>query len=62
MFGLQSQTPATHAESLSGLIERVTFFSEENGSAVLKLKAKGHRARVTMDSPGSLTDENGSRP
>jgi hypothetical protein len=27
------------AESLSGLIERVTFFNEENGYAVLKVKA-----------------------
>ena len=30
-------------DSLSGLIERVTFFNEENGWAVLKVKAKGHR-------------------
>ena len=36
------------AESLSGLIERVTFFNEENGFAVLKVKAKGHRDQVTV--------------
>ena len=36
------------AESLSGLIERVTFFNEENGYAVLKVKAKGHRDHVTV--------------
>jgi exodeoxyribonuclease V alpha subunit len=35
-------------ESLSGLIERVTFFNEENGFAVLKVKAKGHRDQVTV--------------
>ena len=35
-------------ESLSGLTERVTFFNEENGFAVLKVKAKGHRNLVTV--------------
>ena len=37
-----------HAESLSGLVERVTFFNEENGFAVLKVKVKGHREPVTI--------------
>src|SRR5947208_3140201 len=36
------------AESLSGLIERVTFFNEENGFAVLKVKVKGQREPVTV--------------
>jgi hypothetical protein len=36
------QPPKPYAESLSGLIERVTFFNEENRWAVLKVKAKGH--------------------
>jgi exodeoxyribonuclease V alpha subunit len=44
---LQPQPPAP-LESLSGLIERVTFFNEENGFAVLKVKAKGHRDEVTV--------------
>ena len=35
-------------ESLSGLIERVTFLNEENGFGVLKVKAKGHRDLVTV--------------
>jgi exodeoxyribonuclease V alpha subunit len=35
-------------ESLTGLIERVTFFNEENGFAVLKVKARGHREPVTV--------------
>ena len=40
--------PSRPPESLSGLIERVTFFNEENGYAVLKVKAKGHRDLVTV--------------
>ena len=35
-------------ESLSGLIERVTFHNEENGWAVLKVKARGQRDLVTV--------------
>jgi exodeoxyribonuclease V alpha subunit len=45
---LQPKPPQQFAESLSGLIERVTFFNEENGFAVLKVKAKGHRDQVTV--------------
>jgi exodeoxyribonuclease V alpha subunit len=43
------QKPSTTLpESLSGLIERVTFFNEDNGYGVLKVKAKGHRDLVTV--------------
>lgn len=35
-------------ESLSGLIERVTFFNEETGFAVLKVKVKGMRDLVSV--------------
>ena len=42
------QAPTPYAESLSGLIERVTFFNEDNGYGVLKVKAKGHRDLVTV--------------
>jgi len=45
---LQPQPSKQFVESLSGLIERVTFFNEENGFAVLKVKAKGHRDQVTV--------------
>ena len=38
----------TLPESLSGLIERVTFFNEDSGFGVLKVKAKGHRDLVTV--------------
>jgi exodeoxyribonuclease V alpha subunit len=46
----------TIPDSLSGLIERVTFFNEENGFAVLKVNAKGHRQEVTV--VGSLPSVN----
>jgi exodeoxyribonuclease V alpha subunit len=43
--------PSKHSsppESLSGLVERVTFFNDENGFAVMKVKARGHRDLVTV--------------
>ena len=39
---------ATPHEGLSGLIERVTFHSEETGFGVLRVKVKGHRELVTV--------------
>jgi exodeoxyribonuclease V alpha subunit len=45
-YWLNSQNPP--AQSLSGLIERVTFFNEDSGFAVLKVKVKGHRDLVTV--------------
>jgi exodeoxyribonuclease V alpha subunit len=35
-------------ESLTGLIERVTFFNEETGFGVLKVRVKGQRDEVTV--------------
>lgn len=35
-------------ESLSGLVERVTFFNEESGFAVLKVQVRGQRELVTV--------------
>ena len=44
-----AETPdAPFPDSLSGLIERVTFFNEETGFAVLKVKVKAHRELVTV--------------
>jgi exodeoxyribonuclease V alpha subunit len=40
--------PSNLPESLSGLIERVTFFNEDNRFGVLKVKAKGHRDLVAV--------------
>ena len=48
IFELRSDPTSHQPESLSGLIERVTFFNEENGFAVLKVKARGHRDQVTV--------------
>ena len=46
---LRTEQPSSRPhESLSGLIERVTFFNEENGWTVLKVKAKGHRDLVAV--------------
>src|SRR3954471_11660336 len=36
------------AESVSGLIERVTYFKEETGFCVLRVKVKGQRDLVTV--------------
>ena len=35
-------------ENVSGVIERVTFFNEESGFCVLRIKAPGHREEVTV--------------
>jgi exodeoxyribonuclease V alpha subunit len=42
------RSDAAARESLAGLIERVTFFNEDSGFAVLKLKVKGQRDLVTL--------------
>lgn len=41
----QSGSPS---EEISGLVERVTFFNEESGFAVLRVKVRGHRELVTI--------------
>ena len=56
MCRVQPEPPAVFPVSLSGLIERVTFFNEENGFAVLQAKVKGHRDLVTV--VGSLPAAN----
>ncbi len=44
-------------EHLEGLVERVTFFNEQNGFAVLRVKVRGQRDLVTV--LGSLPAVNG---
>ena len=39
---------SSHAEHISGLVERVTFHSATSGFAVLRVKARGHRELVTV--------------
>ena len=38
-----------YSERISGLIERVTFFNEDSGFCVLRVKAPGHRDLVTVN-------------
>jgi exodeoxyribonuclease V alpha subunit len=46
-----SRRASAPPESLSGLIERVVFFNEENGFAVLKVTVKGYREPITVVGP-----------
>src|SRR4051812_37938153 len=39
---------ASPAESLAGLVERVTYHKAESGFCVLRIKARGHRDLVTI--------------
>ena len=43
-----SPQPRTPAEEIAGLVERVTFFNEESGFAVLRVKVRGQRELVTV--------------
>jgi exodeoxyribonuclease V alpha subunit len=45
---MSMSAPETGQEVLAGLVERVTFHSQENGFCVLRLKARGHRDLVTV--------------
>ncbi len=47
-FSLSQEHAASPADSVSGLVERVTFHNEENGWSVLKVRAQGHRELVTV--------------
>jgi exodeoxyribonuclease V alpha subunit len=40
--------PRTPSDELAGLVERVTFFNEESGFAVLRVKVRGPRDLVTV--------------
>jgi exodeoxyribonuclease V alpha subunit len=39
---------ASTQEVLAGLVERVTFHNSDNGSCVLRAKARGHRDLITV--------------
>ena len=39
---------AIQPEQIAGLVERVTFHSDESGFCVLRIKARGHRDLVTV--------------
>ena len=40
--------PNASLEEIAGLVERVTFFNEDSGFAVLRVKVRGHREQVTV--------------
>jgi exodeoxyribonuclease V alpha subunit len=40
--------PRTPSEEIAGLVERVTFFNEESGFAVLRAKVRGQRDLITV--------------
>jgi len=46
-----SPQPRTPSEEIAGLVERVTFFNEESGFAVLRVKVRGQRELVTVLGP-----------
>ena len=46
-----SPEPRTPSEEIAGLVERVTFFNEESGFAVLRVKVRGHLELVTVLGP-----------
>src|SRR5271166_5757580 len=47
-WSVNTPPPSPPQEGFSGLIERITFHSEETGFAVLRVKVKGHRELVTV--------------
>jgi exodeoxyribonuclease V alpha subunit len=47
-MGASSPGLNTGTEEIAGLVERVTFFNEESGFAVLRVKIRGHRDQVTV--------------
>ena len=44
----QPQPASAQPDQLAGLVERVTFHSDESGFCVLRIKARGHRDLVTV--------------
>src|SRR5271168_3523576 len=58
--------PPSEREPLAGLVDRVTFHSEENGFCVLRVKARGQRDLITvlghaaMISAGEFVQASGS--
>ena len=45
---MKPQAEPSTQEVLAGLVERVTFHNEDNGFCVIRIKARGHRALVTV--------------
>jgi len=45
---MKSEPALPDRELLTGLVERVTYQSAENGFCVLRVKARGHRELVSL--------------
>ena len=45
---MKPQQESSTQEVLAGLVERVTFYNDENGFCVLRVKARGHRELITV--------------
>jgi exodeoxyribonuclease V alpha subunit len=45
---MKSQPQPTTQKVLAGLVERVTFYSDDSGFCVLRIKARGHRELITV--------------
>ncbi len=64
-MNLALTSPAAPGDSLAGLVERVTFFNEENGFCILKVRVRGHSDVVAVIgsapavSPGEWIDARG---
>ena len=64
-MNLALTSPAAPGDSLAGLVERVTFFNEENGFCILKVRVRGHADVVAVIgsapavSPGEWIDARG---
>ena len=43
-----SPQPRTPSDAIAGLVERVTFFNEESGFSVLRVKVRGQREALTV--------------
>jgi exodeoxyribonuclease V alpha subunit len=43
-----SPQPRAPLEEIAGLVERVTFFNEDSGFAVLRVKVRGQRDLLTV--------------
>jgi hypothetical protein len=52
----------TPGQKISGLIERVTFFNEDNGFCVLRVRAKGHREDATVIGSAPAVNAGETRP
>src|SRR5664279_5449014 len=48
---MRTSGPGTPTEEIAGLVERVTYFNEESGFAVLRVKVRGRRDQVTVLGP-----------